>query len=685
MANPHHVPALVKLWMLRLLTRSPAHVAHLSQQGLTCDSVAAVLGLARTGFGQPEPEELKTLHQQVQAQYQRLSRRNPQPPRRLQENTATLGRLLRLSRAEQQVLQLVTLYQLYPCLDDTVDMVRQQPSFDMLTRQVALLLDTQPGVIARSLQLEGRLVQSGLIMPGRMFQLQHLSDLELPALELPRRMLHDRLAPEDLLAHIVQPAPATELGLADYPHLKLDLDILQPYLRKAMATRRPGINLLLHGLPGTGKTELSRALAATLGASLYELHPLADDLQVRGQDRLQRYQAAQSLLPGRHAMLLIDEAEDILDQSPATFGPQRQGGRSKALLNRALESNRIPTVWITNHIDVLDPALVRRFDAVITMDTLPLAQRRRVAEQYCGHLVPAQTLDGLARIEALTPAVVARAAAVVEAPDQTRSSDERGAMVSHLVRRTLEAQGHTVPPTPAHPATAFDPDCLNTDLDPEELLAGLRQTPSARLCFYGPPGTGKTALAGWLAASLGQPMLVRRASDLLSPYVGGNEQNLARAFAQAQQDEALLVIDEVDSFLQDRAQARNSWEVTGVNELLTQMEQFEGRFIATTNRLDHLDPASLRRFDLKLDFRPLTTEQAERLLDQCRHQLGVQDSLDAAQHRQLRQLEQLTPGDFAAVMRRLRFSRQPDLTALLESLAEECALKAPVSRSIGFV
>ena len=76
--------------------------------------------------------------------------------------------------------------------------------------------------------------------------------------------------------------------------------------------------------------------------------------------------------------------------------------------------------------------------------------------------------------------------------------------------------------------------------------------------------------------------MVRRASDLLSCWVGATEQNIARAFEEARKDDAVLLIDEADSFLQDRRGAGHSWEVTQVNEVLTQMENFEGVFIATT-------------------------------------------------------------------------------------------------------
>ena len=55
--------------------------------------------------------------------------------------------------------------------------------------------------------------------------------------------------------------------------------------------------------------------------------------------------------------------------------------------------------------------------------------------------------------------------------------------------------------------------------------------------------------------------MVRRASDLLSCWVGATEQNIARAFEEARKDDAVLLIDEADSFLQDRRGAGHSWEL----------------------------------------------------------------------------------------------------------------------------
>ncbi|MEI2625957.1 MAG: AAA family ATPase [Giesbergeria sp.] len=79
----------------------------------------------------------------------------------------------------------------------------------------------------------------------------------------------------------------------------------------------------------------------------------------------------------------------------------------------------------------------------------------------------------------------------------------------------------------------------------------------------------------------------------MSMWVGGNEKNIARHSMQAEQDGCrCLLIDEVDSFLQDRRGAQRGWEVSLVNEMLTQMESFPGVFIASTNLMDRSGPSS---------------------------------------------------------------------------------------------
>lgn len=63
------------------------------------------------------------------------------------------------------------------------------------------------------------------------------------------------------------------------------------------------------------------------------------------------------------------------------------------------------------------------------------------------------------------------------------------------------------------------------------------------------PGTGKTAFARFIAASLGRKLIIKTASDLLSPHIGETEKNIAAMFEQTpeQADEAVLLLDEADT------------------------------------------------------------------------------------------------------------------------------------------
>jgi SpoVK/Ycf46/Vps4 family AAA+-type ATPase len=181
----------------------------------------------------------------------------------------------------------------------------------------------------------------------------------------------------------------------------------------------------------------------------------------------------------------------------------------------------------------------------------------------------------------------------------------------------------------------------------------LRARPRATLCFYGLPGTGKTALAEHLAEKLEKPLLIKRASDLVSKYVGETEQQMARMFQEATREGAVLLLDEADSFLQDRHLAVRNYEVTEVNEMLQGMERFDGIFICTTNLFDRIDEAALRRFAFKLRFLPLLPEHRERMF--VAEALGGEVGLMTVGIREgLRRLELLTPGDFAAVVRQYR-------------------------------
>ncbi|MDD2899813.1 MAG: ATP-binding protein, partial [Desulfuromonadaceae bacterium] len=233
--------------------------------------------------------------------------------------------------------------------------------------------------------------------------------------------------------------------------------------------------------------------------------------------------------------------------------------------------------------------------------------------------------------------------------------------------------------------TSYCLEYLNTDLPITSLVEGISRKPRGTFCFYGAAGTGKSELARYMADQIGKPLILKRASDILSKWVGGSEKNIADIFSEARQQDAVLVLDEADSFLADRRDAERSWEVTQVNELLTQMEVFEGIFICTTNLMNKLDRASLRRFAFKVRFDPLLPDQRIAMFRQELMRLGGETADSAVWEQQLHILNQLTPGDFAVAARQFElWDELASAERLYEILKKECTAKGATPKSIGF-
>ena len=119
-------------------------------------------------------------------------------------------------------------------------------------------------------------------------------------------------------------------------------------------------------------------------------------------------------------------------------------------------------------------------------------------------------------------------------------------------------------------STRYDPTLINigNGISTESLLENMQRSRAVSLCLHGVPGTGKTSFAEHIAERLDKPLIYRRASDLKNKWLGGTEKNLRVMFAEAQSENAVLLLDEADSFLFDRTRAEHSWERSQVNELL---------------------------------------------------------------------------------------------------------------------
>ena len=491
-------------------------------------------------------------------------------------------------------------------------------------------------------------------------------------------------------SELYRPVPKETLALDAH---EIPPDTLRYVVSLVCSPRNAPTNLLLYGPAGGGKTSFARRLAHEAGFPAFEVPPDEDD---RTSIRRTGISACLRMKnEGRGSVVLVDEADSLLNTSDSWLS--RGNRQDKAWLNELLEKPTTRIIWITNSIEGIDESVMRRFSFSLQFKSLTRSQREKLWERILRRRRIKRYFDRndikifARRYEASAGAIdlAVRDAATAKLAEKTNVHE---AITLALDAYTTLIQGgrENTRSRKETVSTDYSIDGLEVDGDLPGLIERLErynrllssqgnqdQMPGQRLLFYGPPGTGKSELGRYLAKHLDREIIVKRASDLLNCYVGGTEQNIAAAFEQAEREEAVLVIDEVDSLLYSRTHAVRSWEISQTNELLTQMERFPGILICTTNRLQALDEASVRRFNWKLGFDFLSPEGNVIFYEKMLAPL-VEAALDSEARRRLRSLRTLTPGDFKIVQDRYRMALEPPTP---EEVVSELALEVKIKKT----
>ncbi len=464
--------------------------------------------------------------------------------------------------------------------------------------------------------------------------------------------------------------------------------------------RKPGqgINILLYGVPGTGKTEFVRSLGRHLNRKIFEIKRM-DESEKKEKNRhfrIQAYWACQKIVHDADSLIVMDEADNLLNSDFSFFSTE--DSVDKGLMNQILDESSLVTVWITNRFEGIDESVRRRFDFSIRFEKLTTRHRRliwknRLTYYKLQKYLNEESIQNLVEDYELSAGgidLVLRNFAKLR-HDSGNHDFLENLIQSHLNLMNLD-KGQVKKWSDIK--ENYTLEGLNIKGDIKSTLNYMARFTEKRKsdvrkninCFlYGPPGSGKTEFARYLSRRFNLKLLEKKGSDLLSPYVGMTEQNIAAAFREANREQEMLFIDEVDSFLFSRQQAVRSWEVSMINELLVQLENHNTIVICATNFKDIMDSAAIRRFQFKLQFDYLKSDGITIFYEKFFKKL-ICSPMRKIEKKELLNLNYLTPADLALVYQQAEVMGAKKLkhNDIIEMLRREMNLKNENIKHFGF-
>ncbi|MDD7011597.1 MAG: ATP-binding protein [Candidatus Treponema excrementipullorum] len=390
---------------------------------------------------------------------------------------------------------------------------------------------------------------------------------------------------------------------------------------------------------------------------------------------------------------------DLLEQSFFSGNFMELRENSKKMVERndflyTLLQNPNKVMWVVNYSHLWEPPILARFDFSRSFEEPDRDTLCRIADSKLKNLTISESLHKELVELCGTYYVSERALDTMVETIKHMPPEKSEKTIKSTIEKIFEAQSNLLAPsTPQSTVRGLKKNytlsVLNTSVPAEEILSMVKNAQNfseeegIRLLFHGASGTGKTELARYIGDALGKEVCLKRVSDILGPRVGESEQHMAEAFREAESKGNILLLDEADSFFADRKNAFNNWEITLVNELLSQMEDFKGILICTTNFRESMDVAMERRFHIICEFNPLTKEGIETLLAR----FFPAYTFEKGQIEKLCRYTTVTPGDFGIFASKLRFMNPAEITAgfIVQQLCKLQEEKKGTVHTVGFL
>ena len=452
----------------------------------------------------------------------------------------------------------------------------------------------------------------------------------------------------------------------------IELPLSHPEIFERLGMTPPK-GVLLHGLPGCGKTLLARAVAHESDAEFIYVSGPEIIQKFYGESEAQLRKIFDDARKRAPCIIFFDEIDSLAPKRERVEGEveKRVVAQLLALMDGLKSRGDVIVMAATNRPNAIDPALRRpgRFDREIAIGIPNEQARREILQIYARGMPLGEGVD-LADLAATTHGftgadlnALCREAAMAalrrQLPELPLGSGPIGAealMAMEVQMPDFREALCEVAPSGLREVSVEVPNVRWDDVGGlDSVKTALREAiawplsqpalferiglqPPHGILLYGPPGNGKTLLVKALASQSAINFISIKGPELLSKYVGESEQGVRELFARARHAAPCVVfLDELDALAPKRGQDGRS-PVTDrvVSQLLTELDGVEALgdvwVIAATNRLDMIDDALLRpgRLDYHLEVARPDRRARAAILGVCLRKKPIAEGIDLA-------------------------------------------------------